>query len=321
MEIEKYLTKLHNKWDININVSDDNNLEIIIRLTKSCNENCKFCSTYLDKTFIKYEDFINVIDYLYVKYKDYNISFCLSWWEPTLYKDITKVLDYIILKTNNSVEIQTNATLFSSVLFLNKFLKYRWRINFFVSFHSHIPKIYNFLTSSKLYEKSFKGIINLYKYFWADEISLNFVMNKMNCNSYFDYLNFIAKYFWNYWIVNLVFSVMLPNKEWHEKLLLNYSELVNILNTTHEKFGNINKLLNVSYQVWWYCQLPFCFFRNLNFIKDTDNFEIIWIDKEVGWNIMSKTTSCKNCIHNFRCIGFPKKYLEFYWEEWINPIL
>lgn len=321
LEIEQYIEYLRNKWDINFNIDKENlNIEIVIRITKICNENCIFCGTDLDNSFIEYTKVLEIIDFCNIKYKDFNLIFSLSWWEPTIYPRLYDVIKYIFVKSNNYVMIQTNAVIFSDLDFLKKFKEFEWKIYFNISFHSNLPKIYNYITSSNSFYRAFKWILNIYKNFNSKYILLNFVVNRFNYLSFNDYLLFLDKYFWVYWNVKLTFSIMLPNKPRHKQILLNYDKIVKILNEAHELIL-INKFnVSIDYGAWGYVQLPYCFFIKLDFIKNIEEY-IAPIDFEVWENLMNKLDNCKNCLYNLKCIWIPNEYISLYWHDWIKPII
>lgn len=308
------INKLKSKWDINENIDDENkSIEIVIRLIKVCNENCLFCNTNLDKSVIIYEDLVKIIDYFIDKYfTNYSIYFSLSWWEPTIYKNFDKIVEYICQKWIN-IKIQTNAVMFSNKSFIEKIIKYKNYISFFISFHSHIEKIYNHITSSNLYYSSLLWIKNIYNNFDSDSIKINVVLNKININFFHEQIKFFDKFFSNY-DVNIIISIIYPNKSYHKKLLVSYNKVVDVINTL-----NYTGKVKIIYEFWWYCQMPRCFFTKLK----VDDFSIneVWLDLDVWVQNMVKPSVCKKCIYNYKCIGLPRLYLEEFNYEEIIPII
>ena len=300
--------------DININIQGYK-IEYIIRITKYCNEWCLFCSTNLTKTEIEFLILKEIINYAISKYKEYSITFCLSWWEPTLYSQFHDLIDYLY-HNGCFIKVQTNAVLFASPLFIKKYLPYKDKIRFFVSFHSHICKVYNMLTQSTHYSKAIKWIIHLYQNFPHWSVKLNLVINKYNYNQYWEYLVFLKKVFWPFtWRIHLVFSILYPNKSNHKKFLVPYDCIVQLINLHPHSFNND---ITIDYGFWWFCQLPYCFFSQLVI----NRWEVIPIGVDVNvWDEnMMKTTKCAQCVYQQKCMGIPKIYFEQFWESAIIPI-
>lgn len=309
---------LSQKWDININIDEKEKfIEFVIRITKRCNENCLFCNTTLDKSNITFDNFIEIVNYIQEKYYEYTLVFCLSGGEPTLHKDFTKIIAHLYEKWLR-IKIQTNGALFSSKNFLMKIQPFSENIEFFISFHSHIPSIYNAITQSDLYASSLKWIINIFKTFDSSKIQINFVLCKINYWKYEDYLHFLKKNFWQYAKkVNLIFSVIYPNKEHHKKLLINYTDAANLINETLHLW---DEKLGLNYEFWSYCQLPLCFLNKLNL--DATTLWNVWLDKNVWIENMKFTSQCIKCKHyDSSCIWLPKMYLEVFWENHVIPII
>lgn len=309
-----YINKLRETWDINENIDiESKSIEIVVRIIKLCNENCLFCNTNLSKNIINYEDLIIIFNYFEKKYSNnYKITFSLSWWEPTLHKNLEKIIEFLFNK-DFDIKLQTNAVMFSDIKFLNKFKKYSDRLYFFISFHSHIEKIYNYLTTTKLFKKSLKWIINIYENFNNDYIEINTVLNKLNIDFFHSYVLFFDKNFSKY-SVNIIMSIIYPNKEHHKRLLVSYYKIIDIINSL-----NYFWKVKILYEFWGYCQLPMCFYRLLN-IKD-ENKNKVWLDIKVWDSNMLKIDECLNCKFNTNCMWFSKYYLDVFKEEKIKPII
>lgn len=309
------IQNLHRRWDLNINIDENTkNLEVVIRITKQCNERCLFCNTNLDNHKLSFEEVVEITNYIRYTYEKYTITISLSWWEPTLHPDIFVILTFL-KKEGFFVKIQTNAVLFARKDFAEKFIDYE-NISFFISFHSHIPKIYHAITSSKLYNQALKWIIHIYQLFPSEKIELNMVANSLNISLYETYLRFIKRVFGNYTKnIQLIFSIIYPNQSNHKMLMVNYKDIVNVINKAIQIEDSV---LMVTYEVWGYCQLPLCFYLQIQ--EQNDNLSHAGIDTSVGMENMMKVPQCQTCIYNSRCIGLPKLYIERFWSCDITPI-
>jgi MoaA/NifB/PqqE/SkfB family radical SAM enzyme len=311
MNILKEINYLHKSWNININKSDEK-VEITIRIIKSCNEKCIFCSTDLDNSIIEYRKLISIVLF-FIKFYKKNIYFAFSWGEPTIYDGLENIISFVINKWFN-VKIETNAVNFSNLEFIEKYKNYKWKITFFVSFHAHNKELYKKITKTNLFDKSFLWIKNLYKYFWSESITLNCVINSINFLYLEDYLIFIDTSFIKDKKINLSFSILLANKKWYSDLTVKYSEIILFFNKLNNNYKNFN-IIEIFNSAWWYTQLPFCLFSKLKFINNSELFsKIIFLDKFVGSSIMHKWDVCKKCKFSEYCLWISKWYYEKYWD-------
>jgi molybdenum cofactor biosynthesis enzyme MoaA len=310
MDILKMIKELHYYWNINFNKLWKD-LEIWIRIIKSCNEKCIFCSTDLDNKIIKYNDLLLIILFLIKSYwKKYNLSFSFTWWEPTIYTDLYKIISFVIEKWYD-VKIETNAVNFSKEEYLKNFIWFKWKIRFFVSFHWHTESLYKTLTKSNFYSNSVLWIKNLCKIFWNKYIEINCVINNINFLYLNDYLKFVNNNFFYNWKIDLTLSTLLANKDNYDDLLVEYSQIINFMNGLEKlKINNIC----ISKDAWWYCQLPFCIFSKLNFINKNDLLKYASANDDSVWNnVMYKWKECEKCNFFKKCLWISKKYYNKYW--------
>jgi len=311
MDLIKKIKQLHYYWNINFH-KWWKDMEIWIRIIKVCNEKCIFCSTDLDNKIIDYKELLLIISFLINYYKDkYNLFFSFTWWEPTIYPNLDKIILYVIKKWFYA-KIETNAVNFSNELYIEKYKKFKWKLSFFVSFHWHTNKLYNLITNTDFYDKSVVWIKKLCSFFWNNYVEINCVINDLNIKSLKQYLDFVDNNFYYNDKIKLTFSMMLANKKEYDKYLVNYTEIINFLNKVKE--FNL-KYIDLILDAWWYCQLPFCLFEKINFI---DKKEILKyaskLDKNVWIKVMQKSNKCKDCIYWEYCLWLSDWYFNKYWD-------
>ena len=246
--------------------------------------------------------------YIKIYWPKYKIEFILSWWEPLLYPNIYKIISFII-DNWYYVTIQTNAVLFKDLKIIEKFVRFKWRVYFFVSLHWHTKKIYNTITNSNLYDNAIIWIKNLITIFGNYYVELNIVINTFNYIYLMDYLKYINNNLYINDKIKLNISLLLANKPFHEKYLVKYTDIVNYINWINIlNFKNINfyESFNLA---WWYCQLPFCIFSKINYIDNDNLFKYAVLnDVKVGENIMYKWKVCTKCKYNQYCVWISKIY-------------
>lgn len=290
--------------------------EVILRITKYCNQKCLFCFTDIDnKTSFPFNFLKEEVDKIILNNIWENLDFVITWWEPTLNKDLFKIINYIYEKWFH-ITLQSNAVNFSDD-FIKKIIKYSDSISFFISFHSHLPKIYDSITNSKLqFDLAVNWIKNILKI--SDNVTINLVCTKFNQNTLKWYFNFIWS---NFYSINsklkLNLSVMsnVYKYKYIDKLLIKYNDLVNEINESEEiiKFYNIN----IGSDFWWPCDLPFCLWNKLFYYKEDNHSLRVESDKYID---REKINECNKCKYKKNCSWIMKLYLEKYWNSEFHSI-
>lgn len=294
----------------------DNKREVILRITKFCNQKCLFCFTEIDnKTEISYEDIIIEIDRIISENNWYLLDFVITWWEPTLHKNFLDIIDYIY-KKNHFITIQSNLVNFwINNKSIEKLIKYKNNISFFVSFHSHIPKIYDIITNTSnqfIYAKKWLDII--FENF--NNITINIVINALNINLIKEYFIFLwNNYYKNNKNILLNISVMRNIYKYKkiEKLLVNYSDIVELLNSSKNILNKFN--INIWSDFWWPCDLPYCIWNKLFYFNKKTITKEEKNNKYIDRKYINK---CNSCEFKLNCSGILSLYLEKYWEEEFN---
>lgn len=301
-------------------------IQVVIRLTLNCNQRCCFCNVVSWKNSEELNTNLKLIKVLiykiFIKYKKSEIKITLSWWEPTLYKDFFYLLDYLALRCND-ITIQTNGVNFWNKYFQKNILskKYKNKLKFYISFHSHNEMIYKIITKwwKNDYENALKGISFLLKSFYFSQISLNYVINKYNLSEIPFFLDFILKN--NYFSYNW-FDINFSSVIWErsELLLVKYSDIIKIFNDCYDKIieNKIETYWILSHG-WTECDIPVCIFKKYtkyNFNYSKYNYKLEKIDL-----CNTKIDKCKKCQLYNMCPWILKSYLKKFWDNEFNPIL
>lgn len=135
----------------------ENTISFIIHLNNKCNFKCTYCTAWHQTSWdaLTMEDFNNIKESIY-KLRERgdtrNIQIDLTWWEPTLDKDLIKIVNSFLDIDNLYVQVTTN--LFNILSFREDLinLKDKKRVNFNISYHyfENIWKEDNFIEWTKL---------------------------------------------------------------------------------------------------------------------------------------------------------------------------
>lgn len=294
----------------------------LIRLNMICNESCSFCNVtnetepnYKEKSL--FDILLEVKSIIKKQWWVSNIKITLSWWEPTLRKDLDKIVLWIKKLWINYIELQTNATLLNKNL-ADKLIK-NWLNKFFISFHSHKKEIFeNYVWLKNIFDIVVNNIKNLWHYNNI-EIILNPVISKKNYKDLKWYFDLIKKRFPFIKYISLSFIQPHWKAKKNIELMLDYD--------------TINKeliwILDYAYSLWFivnnpYCWLPICIMWWNKYSKNC--VEIIeWKDFIDKWKLRKDNNKtyiekCNKCIYYWLCWWIWKEYVNKYWDKWINFI-
>ncbi len=290
-----------------------NSIEIILRITRICNQKCIFCFTHNDQiTTFSINDVIRELTEVLKNTKWKTVEFVITWWEPTINPDFFKIIDYLYKKWK-IIRLQTNAVFFWNKKNYEKIKPYLRKLDLFISFHSHNEKIYNYITQTKwLYKLAIKWIINLLK---ANRLELNIVINKLNINYFIHYVDFIGKTFLSKKRLILNISMLTNLTKWKqvEKLSVSYTDVINIINKSETLIKRYN--ITIARAFWAPSDLPFCIWKKVFY------FEKIIYTKARKTTDRIKLSFCDKCVYNDYCNGILKIYVEKYWMDEFNPII
>lgn len=294
----------------------------LIRLNILCNEKCKFCNV-TQETEPKFRE-KNILEILHEVKKVIklsssveNVKISLSWWEPTLRKDLDKIVLGIKKMWVNYIELQTNATLLSPDL-TQRLVKYGVN-KFFISFHSHKKNIFeDYVWLTWIYDIVVENIKNLWRY--KDiEVLLNPVISTKNYEDLEWFFDFVKNEF--PFIKYISLSFIQPHWKARDNidLMLDYD-------TINKKLWSI---LDYAFGLWFivnnpYCGLPICVMQWHKYIENcTEASE--WKELANIWrnrNDNNKTyiEECEKCVYKWLCGWIWNEYIERFNNKWIISI-
>ncbi len=294
----------------------------LIRLNMLCNEKCSFCNV-TNETEPNYKE-KNITEILFeiqkIIKKEWsveNIKITLSWWEPTLRKDIDKIVLWIKKLWVKYIELQTNASLLNKNL-EEKLIK-SWLNKFFISFHSHKKDIFEeYVWLKWIFEIVISNIKNLWNY--KDiEIIFNPVISRKNYKDLKEYFDFVKKEFSFVKYISLSFIQPHWDAKKNIEMMLDYetinSELSGILGYAH----NLGFVVNNPY-----CWLPICvmwwskYNKNCIEVIEWKDFLEYWVER--ADNNKKYIDKCDGCIYKFLCWWVWNEYIDLYWGIGINKI-
>jgi len=322
----------------------------IIRVNYKCNWSCKFCNVlktnnYWDEDVSSKEVFHKILlltrKYSFDQRK--NVILSLSWWEPTLNKDLFAFIKLAKKIWIWTVEIQTNwTTLFKKKDYIRDLIS-SWLDRIFLAQHSWNDKI-----NKKLWSyyniNDFIDWVNYVKDNGLDKkicINLNIVVTKINLPYISDFIKFLIKI----WFINLIdwgqsdfrnrthkISFWFCQPNWYanlnkDEVLLDFWESETIL--IDEMVGICKK--EYILPDFHFTSPPICILDykdyNLEYsrLKKLEDNIFTWDVNE--WNLESykwlwkekqKFDECKKCENNKYCLWFYKNWVNFVWEDYVK---
>lgn len=293
--------------------------EVLVRVTPKCNQSCPFCSA----DPVKGEPACEVVKESLSKAHEMlnNPMITLTGGEPTVRKDLTAIIDYVLCLSNiEGVQVQTNAVVIG--------LKPEWfhfktskRLNFFVSLHAVKADVYNAMTRTKgQLPFALKGIRKL-----QDDghgITINCVINKDNADHLEEYITELPNLLPRENFPELHFSIMMC-PEFREKApeyLVPYSLLAPKLEAAYhlalKQEIKISPLLNSTHAAIPACMLGACC-RMREMYPEIYAHETGYEDFSKGW---VKSKNCVHCKETPYCLGVPKPYASTFGLDELKPI-
>lgn len=266
-------------------------------ITYKCNSNCVFCFTW---NRIKTEKtFLDIIKTLIILRKKWLVVVSFSWWEPTLHKDLNKIIQYTRRLWYTKIHLVSNWSKFSNKEYLIQLIKSGLNI-FTISLHSNTADHHDAITNRKWSHKEvFSGLNNLCELkelhdfnFW-----INFTVFDGNYLTLVDTLNSINLWFSNIDFFNIHF----------DKRFINNSTKKNI----NELINNVsNCTRNIDFKIKIF-NLPICYAVGNEHLLEWDYNKIrYWdiypdfLDKDLNQRIYKN--ECRDCLYKNKCYWFYK---------------
>jgi len=278
--------------------------KIIINLTYACINNCVFCATW-DRYKLS-QKLSYVIAQLLLYYKKWVRLLDLDWWEPTLYKELFKVIKIAKKIGYQTINLTSSGRKYKNINYLEDLLK-TWVNSLLVSIHWANNSIHDKITWKKwsyietiLWLDNILKLRNKYNFsFW-----INITLCKINEDNLEEYLDYIKK--WNPDILNIQFLTPFWN-----------ANNLKLIEQDMEKCCNIlkKKILNLKYKVQL-INLPFCYMEWFEeyVIWDVNKMErdmiFVWETPSNLYNYLAVTRErkdkCNKCNYNIICDWFYK---------------
>lgn len=278
----------------------------ILKLHYKCNNNCIFCHSHprnsisenIEKHLMKIDRALEIgIDQL-----------LFSGGEPTIYRGLKKILEYIEKKSIIPGFI-TNGRMFS----YEEFTKYVLRHGsnyFYISLHSHDKLIHDRITGCKnSWEQTCQGIKNLLKFSDNIELMVNCVITKLNINHLNEYTLFLSKI----GVKKIKFSF----PEMKGSTIDNVNQMEMDYNHAGEMISSATSYAEKMGLECYHDGLPFCFINEHNRMK-VNNLEKsdIYFMSEVYEDTFFRTDEsnrfkvqeCVFCSYDDVCTGFYQGY-------------
>lgn len=289
----------------------------LLRITNKCNQNCIFCNVYGKKE----ENFKLNNKEIYLellRLKNIGVEgIILTGGEPTLVRNINRIIILIKNIGFKKIYMQTNGMIFSNTEYLKNFL-FEHIDTFLIPLYSHNYKISDAVTKTpNSFNQTVKGIKNLISN--NKKIIINHMISKFNYDDLNKFSDFINNEFSNK--VTISISYIQPNgRSYNKKELVPKMSKITILMVNFMeqlKENNINFFLSEG------CP-PVCFYENykeyhIEYYKLKNKI----FDNSYIPNIKNKQKSkkCKLCIYTDFCLGVWKNYKDLYGFDEINPVL
>lgn len=293
---------------------NNSKIKDLIRLGFDCNVKCKFCN-FIKENEPQYNDFSfdNIkkqIDELAAK----NIAYLsFSGGEPLLRTDLEEIISYAIQKGVKDIDIQTNAILLDNKRIIN--LKKAGLNIAFVSFHTHIPLLYEKLLGQK---NIFDKIVNNIRLFIANDIEviLNPVINQLT----YKYLASFAEYIITELkgIKSISLSVIQPHGSAlkNYRLIPDYSEIDPYIKKFIQQIISQTEINIINP----YCGLPMCIGDWYEYPdKNVEYIENFYVYKKNNNKIY--LNKCKQCQFYKLCNGVWNNYVNIFGSTRTNTML
>lgn len=281
----------------------------ILKIVYGCNHKCVFCH---EKDNIYSFNFRNILlndlENILLWIKKNNFDYVIiSWWEPSLHPDFSKIIEFF-QKNNIYVVIVTNGT---NILKHNYKNIDRNKITFYISYH-WLKDNYNEITKSNDFEKVTNNILKLQKIF--PEIILRYVVNNKN-EQYFDDFNFFV----NKTFKNIILEYVLVED-------LKYNHVTNCIIKLKDFYKLVLKYIknkNILLDWWLACINSYLFTNSQKKFDPLVNTMIWLVKKEKTWNLLynikkdisntnikKKWKKCNQCLQYKYCHWVDVNYIK-----------
>lgn len=293
-----------------------------LRLTLACNAHCPFCNVPMEsyplremstvKAKQEIDRFISI---------DKVLRLAITGGEPTLRKDLAKLIRYAACKGAHTIQLQTNGILLADNSYVID-LKKAGLTNAFVALHSSSAAIHDSLMGIKgVFNMCVRGIHNLIS---SDiKVTLNPVLTSRNYLGLPEYINFVKRTFPK--IKSISLSVVQP----HGRAAKN----INLMPRYRIIDPYVRKALSLAEDNGLilnnpYCGLPLCIGGWDKYLERCVEYSVNHLNLESAVDSVCssngdkvKGACCFDCSLNKYCNGVWKEYAAIYSFSDLKPII
>ena len=294
----------------------DEGREIMLRVTRFCNQKCLFCLVELDAgSYAPYEEVLREVDRAEAQHRGSQLRFVLTGGEPSLHPRFHDLVS-ALLSRGHYVCLQTNGVTFASKANLARVEAFLPRVEIFASFHSHLPKAYDAITGTRgQFPAAVAGLHALLSA--AGGGTLNIVMNALNVGAFSGWAEFVGRTFAAAADVRANVSVMtnVERYPYASKLLVRLSDVAEAVRAAAPVFAR-HPRLRLGDSFGGPCDLPFCVAKGLPNFRD----DALRVAPGDGLSDRVKLPGCASCRYDRSCAGALKLYLERFGGDEFVPV-
>ncbi len=287
-------------------------IEIVTGFT--CNNNCMFCSVgdklrSFDKTT---EEVLADVDRA-VSEKPREINF--TGGEPTIRRDILKLVSYTKSKGIKEIRVTTNGRMFSYDKFAEMMVEAGLTGAIF-SVHCPDAKLHDYLSRVKgSFEQTMKGLKNLHSY--GKVIDINTVITSKTYKLLPETMEMVKEYVRS---VCLIFPTIDGHLKENKFLI---PRMKDVEKYVHEAID----ILRDAGRQGWTLNYPVCFMKGYERFSSMMELQTKMFWPHMDTNLDEKRKSdnvkvraCENCRYRLVCMGIMRNYVEVMGEDEIKPI-
>lgn len=293
------------------------NQKTVLFMGYTCNNKCIFCCNENKRNIIRDKSFQEIKQDIIESRKQGSNYVELIGGEPTIRKDIFKIISFAKKLGFETIMFATNGRMLSNKEFVKKIIDKG--INHIVfSIHGHTSELHDELTQVPgSFEQLTQGIKNLQEIGFND-IGSNTTIVKQNYQNLLD----IGKLIYNLGIRNSEFIFVDPThgapKDKFDELVPTYEEASPYINELLN-FGKIKNAIHWDIRYYPLCYIEQKFFNQISELKERRLFHTVHIApdfvnqdaidsrRKVGRMKIEKCTGCK---HDELCEGYWREYVK-----------
>ncbi|MBV5311031.1 radical SAM protein [Chromatium okenii] len=285
-----------------------------IILTSRCNQNCPFC--FYSEVEAKEISFLHVVNLLNQLRLEGFQSIILTGGEPSVSKNLHRVLEEIFWNEFNVVSIHTNGSIIQSKNVMQVIAKFKERVHLTISLHGSSASLHDSLVNSV---GSFERASNLL--FWATQnnvkTSINFAIMKYNIKDILATLDFTEKF--KVYAINLL-------------LVHDCTENLKFKAPISDVVKELLKILRFSPNSFRTDGIPYCLLRGYEQIVGEaywpKHLSVISLKakkydyyKSLIYELRYWPKSCKFCMMREICMGVYREYKSDFELIYPGPII